>query len=45
MDKERTFIIAGLLLAALAVAAYLAYTFWAGPAGDRPTLMYFRANL
>ena len=45
MEKKRTLIIAGLLLAALAVAAYLAYTFWAGPAGDRPTLMYFRADL
>jgi Flp pilus assembly protein CpaB len=45
MEKKRALIIASLLLAALAAAAYLAYTFWAGPAGDRPTLMYFRADL
>jgi len=40
--KRRIFIIVALLLAAL---AYLAYTSWAAPAGDRPTLMYFRASL
>ncbi len=44
MEKKRIFVIAGLLLAALAVA-YLAYTFWPALAGGRPTLMYFRADL
>jgi thioredoxin-like negative regulator of GroEL len=44
MNRQRALVIvAGLLV--LAVVSYLAYTFWAGPAGDRPTLMYFRADL
>ena len=45
MERKRVLIIAGLLVGALAVIAFLTYTFWAGSAGDRPTLMYFRANL
>jgi|GEM_PF-4092796 len=45
MEKRRSFIIAALLLVALAVVAYLAYTFWLAPAGDRPTLMCFHADL
>lgn len=45
MKRKYTLIIIGLLLAALAVVAYLAYTFWYASAGDRPTLMYFRADL
>ena len=43
MEKRRTLIIAVLTLGALAAVAYLAYTFWSATAGDRPTLMYFRA--
>jgi hypothetical protein len=42
-DRKRALIIAG-LLAALAAAA-LVYVLWFAPAGDRPTLMYFRADL
>ena len=45
MERKRALLIVGLLLAALAVVAYLAYTLWPTPAGDRPTLMYFRADL
>jgi len=45
MEKRRSFIIAALLLVALAVVAYLAYTFWLAPAGDRPTLMCLHADL
>jgi len=45
MEKRRSFIIAALLLVALAVVAYLAYTFWLAPAGDRPTLMCFHVDL
>ena len=41
--KRNLVIIAGLLT--LAVVAYLAYTFWPAAMGDRPTLMYFRADL
>ena len=44
IEKKRIFVIAGLLLAAL-VVVYLAYTFWPALAGDRPALMYFRADL
>ena len=44
MDKRRTLVIVGLALVALAAAAYLVYSF-TGPAQDRPTLMYFRADL
>jgi hypothetical protein len=43
MNKKRILIIAG-LLAALAAAA-LVYILWFAPAIDRPTLMYFRADL
>jgi hypothetical protein len=43
MAKRRPLIIAGLALAALAVA-YLAIAL-TGPAKDRPTLIYFRADL
>jgi hypothetical protein len=45
MDRKRVLTIAGLGLTALVVVAYLAYMFWSGAAGDRPTLMYFRADL
>jgi hypothetical protein len=45
MERRRVLAIAGLVLALAAALGYLAYTFWAGPAGDRPTLMYFRADL
>jgi hypothetical protein len=45
MNRKCTLIIASLLLAGLAVAAYLVYTFWPVPAEGRPTLMYFRADL
>jgi len=45
MGKKRVLLIAALLLVALAVVAYLAYTFWLAPAGDRPTLMCFHADL
>lgn len=44
MGKKRVLLIVSLGLAALAVMAYLAYT-WLGPAGDRPTLMCFHADL
>jgi hypothetical protein len=44
MDRKRVLTIAGLGLAAL-VVVYLAYLFWSGAAGGRPTLMYFRADL
>ncbi len=44
VERKRTLIFVGLLLAALAVV-YLAYTFWPAFAGDRPTLIYFRADL
>ena len=43
MKRKRTWVIVGVLLAA--AAAYLVYTLWLAPAGDRPTLMYFRADL
>jgi len=43
MERRRTSIIAALLLVALVVVAYLAYTFWVAPADDSPALMYFRA--
>jgi len=42
MRKKRAWIAAGLALAMLVTAA-LAYTSWAGD--DRPTLLYFRADL
>lgn len=45
MGKRRTVVIVGLLAIALAVVAYLTYTSWKASAKDRPTLMYFRANL
>lgn len=45
MGKRCTLIIVSLLTVALAVVAYLTYTSWMPPAKDRPTLMYFRANL
>ena len=45
MQRKRTLIVASLLLGALAVIPLLAYTFWGGSPGDRPTLMYFRADL
>jgi len=45
MERKRTLTIAGLGLGALAVIATLIYTLWAGSAEDRPTLMYFRADL
>jgi len=45
MGEKRTFIIVALLLLALGVVAYLAYTFWHASAGDRPTLMFFHADL
>ena len=44
MERKRTWVVAGLLLAALAVV-YLAYMLWPALAGNRPTLMYFRADL
>ncbi len=44
MKKKHIWIILGLLVG-LAVAAYLAYTFWPASAEGRPTLMYFRARL
>ena len=45
MDRRRVLTIAGLVLALVAAIGNLAYTFWVDPAGDRPTLMYFRADL
>ena len=45
MDKTRALIFAGLLLGALVVIAYLVNMFWFASAEDRPTLMYFRADL
>lgn len=45
MGRRRIYVILALVLVVVAVALYLAYTFWAGPAGDRPTLLYFRADL
>jgi hypothetical protein len=44
MGKRRPLIIAGLALVALAAAAYLV-TAVTSSAKDRPTLMYFRADL
>ena len=44
MGRKRTLIIAGLVLVALAAVAYLAIAL-TGPAKDRPTLIYFRADL
>lgn len=41
--SKRSLIVTVIL--ALAVAAYLIYTLWPTPAADRPTLMYFRADL
>ena len=43
MKRTHALIVAGLL--GLAVVAYLTYAFWPTSAEDRPTLMYFRANL
>jgi len=43
MGRRRVLVVALPLLVLAAV--YLVYTFWAAPAGDRPTLMYFRADL
>jgi len=45
MNRKRTLVIASLLVAGLAVAAYLLYTFWPVSAEGHPTLMYFRADL
>lgn len=45
MERKHTLITIGLVLTALAVGAYLASTFWFASAEDRPTLMYFRADL
>ena len=45
MKKKSVLLIAGLALAAVAAVAYLAYALWLAPSGDRPTLMYFRADL
>ena len=45
MAKKRILIVSGLLVVALAAAALLAYGVWATPAKDRPTVMYFRADL
>jgi hypothetical protein len=44
MGKKRTLIIVGLALVTLAAGAYLATTL-ISLAKDRPTLMYFRADL
>jgi hypothetical protein len=44
MGKKRTLIIVGLTLATLVAGAYLTTTL-IGLAKDRPTLMYFRADL
>jgi len=44
MERRHVLVIAGLVLA-LAAVGYLAYTLWASPAVNRPTLMYFRADL
>jgi hypothetical protein len=45
MERRRVLVIAGLVLVLATAIGYLAYTSWAGSAGDRPTLMYFRADL
>ena len=45
MERRRVLVTAGLVLALAVAMGYLAYTFWASSAGDRPTLMYFRADL
>jgi thiol-disulfide isomerase/thioredoxin len=45
MERRRVLVVAGLALALVAAMGYLAYASWAGSAGDRPTLMYFRADL
>ena len=42
--KKRILIIVALLLLALGLVTYLAYTFWAAQAKDRPTLMYFGSD-
>jgi hypothetical protein len=44
MGKKRTLIIVGLALATLATGVYLTTTL-TSLAKDRPTLMYFRADL
>ena len=45
MGKKRIWIFGALLVMGLVVVAYLAYGFLTAPAKDRPTLIYFRANV
>ena len=45
MGKKRILVFGALLVIGLAAVAYLAYGFLTAPAKDRPTLIYFRANL
>lgn len=44
MKKKHIWIISGLLVGLIAVT-FLAYTYWPAGTEDRPTLMYFRADL
>jgi hypothetical protein len=45
MDRKRVLVIGIILLIGLVVVAYLIYAYLPGLMGDRPTLMYFRADL
>ncbi len=45
MNKRRWIILAGGLLIALAAALYWGYTAGFISSGERPTLIYFRADL
>ena len=45
MGKKHILIFGALLVIGLAAVAYLVYGLVAAPAKDRPTLIYFRANL
>ena len=44
LGKKRLLVIASLLLVVVA-AVHGVYTFWVAQAGDRPTLVYFYADL
>jgi hypothetical protein len=45
MNRKRVLTFGALALIGLVVAAYLLYIYLPGWMGDRPTMMYFRADL
>ena len=45
MGRKRVLMIGALVLMGLVMVAYLVYAYLPGLMGNRPTLMYFRADL